>query len=78
MPLGQGRATAAGNAIMLKGCLGLLAVVILGIVVLRLIFGAVGILAQVLGVVPMPIWILVAGIILIWLWRSGSGATSGG
>ena len=63
---------------MLKGCLGLLAVFILGMVALKLFFGVVGIVAQILGVVPLPVWIFVAVAILIWIWRSGSGFTLGG
>ncbi len=63
---------------MLKGCLGLLAVAILGMVALRLLFGVMGIIAQILGIVPIPIWILIAVGILIWIWRSGSDITTAG
>jgi len=58
-----------------QGCLGVLAVVILVMVAFRLFFGAVGILARILGVIPLWAWILIAVVILIGLWRNGANTT---
>lgn len=54
---------------MLKGCLVAFAVVVLLMAVLRLAFGLLGWLAGILAIVPMPVWIIGAVIILVWALR---------
>ncbi len=61
-----------------QGCLGMLAVLILIMVAFRLFFGAVGILASILGVIPMWAWVLIAVLILLGLWRNNANTTPGG